>query len=188
MIIQPAGAAFDYVPPVEPLTFALADDDLSLSAALRRLVPPDLDLRFDRRVDTARSVAPGHGSLDGLLRDEGLAALHEGHRIVIHPEGVPADEVEISGPHRESGLWHVRKGEMLSDVLEHWGSRAGVDIVWLTDRRWRLDEGRTFDGRFAEAVRALLFALSHLPHAPVGELSGDGRSLAVLHRLPGAGE
>ncbi len=86
------------------------------------------------------------------------------------------------GPARaEPGGWRVRAGETLREALDRWGARAGVDVLFLTDRRYRLGEGRAFEGGFGEAARTLLAALAHLPHPPVGELSGDGRTLAVLH-------
>ena len=81
------------------------------------------------------------------------------------------------GPDR----WRVHPGEMLRDTLDRWGSRAGVRILFLTDRRYRLHEARSFAGSFEEATQALFSALSHLPHRPVGERKGAGRTLAVLH-------
>ena len=41
------------------------------------------------------------------------------------------------GPDR----WHVHPGEMLRDVLARWGGDAGVEVMFLTDRRYRLHEG-----------------------------------------------
>ena len=180
-----ARAAFDYVPPVAPPTFAAARDDLTLTAALARLVPEGIDILFDRRVDTARIVAPGHAALKDLLVDTGLMARNDGERIVFYPAGIDPEAIEPEPSSEPVLRWRVGAGEMLSTILERWGWRGGVDMVWLTDRRWRIDEDHVFTGTFSEAVRALLFALSHLPHAPVGELSGDGRSLVILHRLPG---
>ena len=93
------------------------------------------------------------------------------------------------GPDR----WHVHPGEMLREALDRWGSRASVEILFLTDRRYRLLEGRSFAGSFGEAAQALFSALSHLPRRPVGERKGAGRTLAVLHgarpnRVPPAGD
>ena len=173
------------MPPVAPPTFAAAQDDLTLGAALARLIPDGVDILFDRRVDTARIVAPGHASLEDLLTDTGLMARHDGGRIVFYPAGIDAEAIEPERLAEPVRRWRVGAGEMLRTILERWGSTGGVDMVWLTDRRWRIDSDHAFTGTFSEAVRALLFALSHLPHAPVGELSGDGRSLVILHRLPG---
>ncbi|MCY4500204.1 MAG: TcpQ domain-containing protein [Alphaproteobacteria bacterium] len=178
-------AAFDYVPPVAPPTFAAARDDLALAAALTRLVPEGIDILFDRRVDATRIVAPGHAALEDLLIDTGLMARHDGGSIIFYPAGIDSDAIEAEHMSEPVLRWRVAAGEMLRTILDRWGSKGVVDIVWLTDRRWRVDENHVFTGTFSEAVAALLFALSHLPHAPAGELSGDGRSLVILHRLPG---
>ena len=173
------------MPPVAPLTFAAAHVDLTLAAALARLVPDGIDILFDRRVDTSRIITPGHLALEDLLVDTGLMARHDGGSIVFYPAGIDSQEIEPKRSGEPALRWRVARGEMLRTILERWGSRAGIDTVWLTDRRWRIDTDHVFTGTYSEAVRALLFALSHLPHAPVGELSGDGRSLVILHRLPG---
>ena len=70
----------------------------------------------------------------------------------------------------------------LRGVLSRWGARGGVEVLFLTDRRYRLHEARVFEGSFAAAAHSLFASLTHLPHAPVGEPRPDGRTLAVLHR------
>ena len=82
-----------------------------------------------------------------------------------------------------TGLWHVHADETLREVLGRWSARKGIEVLFLTDRRYRLHEGRAFRGSFEEASEALFTALSHLPQPPVGELRMDGRTLAVMHRL-----
>lgn len=105
----------------------------------------------------------------------------------------PADErvrgrmLEGSGG-EGAGLWNVQPGEMLRAALSRWGGHRGVEVVFLTDRRYRLHEARTFAGSFEEAARALFSALSHLPHPPVGEMRADGRTYAVTHRAGGQRE
>ncbi len=84
--------------------------------------------------------------------------------------------------------WQIHAGETLREILDRWGARAGIDVLFLTDRRYRLGENRTFEGGFAEAAQALFAALAHLPRPPVGELSGNGRTLTVLHRVRSLGE
>ena len=83
-----------------------------------------------------------------------------------------------------TGVWRVHEGEMLRAVLARWGSRAGTDVVFLTDRRYRLDGAAAFEGGFADAVQALFWGLSHLPHAPVAARSEGGTTLVVRHRMP----
>ena len=101
------------------------------------------------------------------------------------PVGSSIEEtVEDAGPEP----WRVRTGETLREVLGRWGARDGVEVLFLTDRRYRLHEAREFGGSFAEATETLLSTLSHLPHAPVGEPRPDGRTLAVLHRARPVGD
>ena len=83
-----------------------------------------------------------------------------------------------------TSAWRVREGEMLRAVLARWGARAGADVVFLTDRRYRLDGAAAFEGGFADAVQGLFRSLSHLPHAPAAARSEGGTALVVRHRLP----
>ena len=106
----------------------------------------------------------------------------------VDREGRAPTAVEAGIGDLDPGLWHVRPGETLREVLGRWGGRAGIEILFLTDRRYRLHEGRTFAGPFAEAADSLFVTLSHLPHPPVGERRSDGPTLAVLHRSRPAGD
>ena len=95
--------------------------------------------------------------------------------------------MELASVHDGVADWHVRRDETLREALERWGARAGVQVLWLTDRSYRLHEERIFRGTFVKAVGALMFALSDLDRAPVGELASDRRTLAVMHRARDAG-
>ena len=88
----------------------------------------------------------------------------------------------------DQGVWRVREGEMLRAVLARWVGRAGTDVLFLTDRRYRLDGDAAFEGGLADAVQALFRSLSHLPHAPVAARSEGGTTLVVRHRMRSAGE
>ena len=107
-------------------------------------------------------------------------------------ETAPGSGQEVSRPRASgtsvsgTGVWRVHAGETLREALARWGARAGADVVFLTDRRYRLNGDAAFEGGFAQAARTLFEALAHLPHPPEGALSGDGRSLAVTHRAPAA--
>ena len=81
-------------------------------------------------------------------------------------------------------VWRVNAGETLRAALSRWGARAGADVVFLTDRRYRLDGAAVFEGGFGHAVQALFRRLSHLPHAPVAARSEGGTTLVVTHRPP----
>ena len=184
-----AGAAFRYIPPPGPRpSFAAAEhgDPAALGPVLRRLVPKPLTVRFDRRVDTGRRIPRDYGNWESLLHGEGLEHARHGDEIHVRPAGLdPADTELVSGRGGRAD-WRIEAGETLADILARWGARAGVEILFLTDRRYRVHRSRAFHGSFAEAVRALFFGLSHLPEPPAGELSPDGASLAVTHR-PGRG-
>ena len=81
-----------------------------------------------------------------------------------------------------TSVWQVHEGEMLRAVLARWAAPAGVDVVFLTDRRYRLDGHAAFEGAFTDAVQALFRSLSHLPHAPVAARLEGGTALVVRHR------
>ena len=152
-------------------------------------LPPD---------DTSRNAAPAAGSDIGSTaagRDAVGAAEGGGETVsplqmlVTTAEARQAEPANVAEEAlaQGAGLWRVSAEETLRGVLDRWAGRAGVEVLFLTDRRYRLHEARRFEGSFAEAAQALLAALAHLPHAPVGVLRPGGRTLAVLHRARPAG-
>ena len=185
LLASPAPATFDYIPPLDtPVFQELEEETGTLADTLTRLAPEGSTLRWDRRVDPNRPIENDYADWENLLWGEGLAWTQDGEDLVIRPTGLDPVEIEHIPPAERTADWTMVSGELLHDVLDRWGSRAGVGIVWLTDRRWRLDETRVFQGRFVDATRSLLFALSHLSYAPVAEISADGRSITVVHRGP----
>lgn len=101
------------------------------------------------------------------------------------PEAGHADPAPGPGPtvlDPGASVWRVHAGETLRAALSRWGERAGADVIFLTDRRYRIDAAAAFEGGFRDAAAALLLRLAHLPHPPEGALSTDGGSLAVTHR------
>ena len=92
----------------------------------------------------------------------------------------PGSGLAVSG----TGVWRVYEGEMLRAVLARWAERSGTVVLFLTDRRYRLDGDAAFEGGFADAAQTLFLSLSHLPHAPVAARSEDGTTLVVRHRIP----
>ena len=178
-------ADFRYIPAeAERPTLSLVEEGeaLTLEGVLASLAPSSLTLRFDRRVETGRPLAPPYGDWETLLKREGLAWMRNGTEVHVFPEGMAADAIELIGADPAGMSWRIGAEETLREVLERWSERAGVDVLWLTDRRYRLHEARVLSGSFEEAVGALFFLLSHLPHAPVAELAGDGGVLSVMHR------
>ena len=98
--------------------------------------------------------------------------------------GVPAGAGAAPPAGPGPAVWRVNAGETLRAALSRWGARAGADVVFLTDRRYRLDGAAAFEGGFGHAVQALFQRLSHLPHAPVAARSEGGTTLVVTHRPP----
>ena len=185
-----ASAEFRYVAPSAPRAGVTVLDEhrerggATLAQTLKRLAPSSLRLRYDRRVDAARPILDEYPDWQSLLFGEVLAATRHGRELHVRLAGLPPGAVELAAAGRGHGIWRVEPGDTLRAVLERWGARAGIDVLFLTDRRYRLHRGQAFRGAFIDAVRALFFALSHLPHPPTGELAPGGRSLAVTHRAP----
>ena len=111
-----------------------------------------------------------------------------------HADPAPGPGTSVPGPSvstlRVSGtsvlsasVWRIHAGETLRQALSRWGERAGSEVTFLTDRRYRIDGSAAFEGGFGDAAAALLRGLAHLPHPPAGALSADGRSLTVTHRV-----
>ena len=124
-----------------------------------------------------RYVAPDRAADGGTRADDPGAAAGEPGATGI--EAAPDDGPEdgLSAP----PLWHVREGEMLRAALARWGARADVEVLFLTDRRYRLDGAASFEGSFADAVQRLFRGLGHLPHPPVAARA-EGKALVVTHR------
>ena len=165
----PSSAAFLYVPPEEANAAPVAGSGSGGTAAGRPAVR-----RIEERIDDQA----GGVTVPPLQARVRTADGGSGERARVTPEEAAA----------ESGLWGIRAGETLRTVLGRWGRRAGIEVLFLTDRRYRLHEGRAFNGSFEEAAHALSGALSHLPHPPAMELRADGGTLAVLHRTRPAGD
>lgn len=148
-----------------------------MTAAMAVLLAPaaSAEFRYVAPGTPARAEAPAPGAAES-------AAGRAGRHVRSAPDAVEA------GAAGAGGVWRVNAGDTLRATLARWGTRAGVDVLVLTDRRYRLHEARDFPGRFADAVGALFAALAHLPHPPAGALSADGRTLTVLHRVPHAGD
>ncbi len=156
-MFSPAEADFLYVPPRE--ASAVAESGKDRAPAVHRAATEKNDRAGNR----------GHGN-------HGETTTHMHGTGAHHADAEPLEKSGSAGP------WQVHAGEMLREALDRWGERTGVEVLFLTDRRYRLHEGRAFEGAFDEAARDLFAALSHLPHPPAGEMRPDGRTLAVMHQ------
>ena len=134
----------------------------------------------------AASAAPVSAGFRYVPPEQGVGQAEESAPV---PADKKSDEAKPDiGPAPGLGpsVWRVRAGETLRETLARWGARAGTEVLFLTDRRYRLEGAASFEGPFGEAAQNLLGALAHLPHPPEGVLSEDGRSFVVIHRLPAA--
>ena len=135
------------------------------SGGFRYVPPPEPELTQDEKSapgETDIDPAPGAGP------------------AVLDPS---VSGTSVSG----TSVWRVHEGEMMRAVLARWAARAGAEVLFLTDRRYRLDGEAAFEGGFADAVQALFRSLSHLPHPPVAARSEGGTTLVVRHRMPRSG-
>ena len=184
-----AAARFEYVPPApeaprpslaRPAPATPSPSGAPLGDAVEALAPDGTWILLDNQLDPRRPTSRAYPDLRSLLEGEGLAAERDGEALKVGPAAAAPAPVPV---------WEVRRGELLRDTLGRWSDRAGVEVVWLTDRRWRLEAGRSYRGAYGSVVQALLWGLSGQPQAPVGELSGTGRGrvLTMLHRPGGTG-
>ena len=161
----PAAAGFRYVPPVE----AAAE-------------PAEAIAKSPGAADIGPPPGPGPAVSDTSvmgpkISDPSVSGTSVSGASVLDPR---VSGTSVSG----ASVWRVREGEMLRAVLARWAERAGTDVVFLTDRRYRLEGYAAFEGGFADAVQALFRSLSHLPHPPLAARSEGGTTLVVRHRMP----
>ena len=127
-------------------------------------------------------MARVYGDWRSLLYDRGLAWRRFGDELHIRPAGIRESDIEFAAARAGASDWRVWANETLRSVMSRWGARAGVEVVWRTDRHYRLQDGRMFrDRTFGEAAALLFAALGGVPDAPAGRLSPDGASMAVKH-------
>ncbi len=181
----PANAGFEFEPGLREGVPLQARDGTSLAEMAARLGPPGVKLRWDRRVEAGTPVGQFYGDWRSLMHDRGLAWRRFGDELHIRPAGIREGEVEFASARAGASDWRIWSEETLRSVMSRWGARAGVEVVWRTDRHYRVHDGRVFRGRTFEEASALLFAaLGDVPDAPAGRLSEDGASMAMKHVRP----
>ena len=180
----PAEAGFAYTPVDSDRSMFIHApvDRLGIAQVAARIAPAGLKLRWDRRVSAARRVRAVYADWQMLLFDMGLAWVRHGEEVHVRPAGLPPGEVELATVGRGVADWTARQGETLREVLDRWSAMVGVDLAWLTDRSWRLNERWAFKGTYAEALERLAGSLSGLGEAPIAVIGPDGRTLSVRHR------
>ena len=150
----------------------LAASAAPVSAGFRYVPPAEAETAAE---PAAKGTVAGGGDME---RSPGPGQAVSGAGV----SGTSVSRTSVSG----ASVWRVHAGETLRKALARWGARAGADVVFLTDRRYRLEGAASFGGGFAQATQALFEALAHLPHPPEGAVSSDGGSLSVTHRAPAA--
>ncbi len=72
-----------------------------------------------------------------------------------------------------AGNWNAAPGASLQSVLDQWGAKAGVAIVWQTSMNTPVKSAVNADGNFEGAVETLLDQYSSDSARPVGRLNVD---------------
>ena len=178
----PASAGFEFEPGLREGVLLQAPDETSLAETAARLGPAGVRLRWDRRVEAGMPVDRVHGDWRSLLFDVGLAWRRFGDELHIRPAGVPEGEIEFATARAGASDWRVWAEESLRSIMSRWGARAGVEVVWRTDRHYRVHDGRVFRAvTFEEATAALFAGLGDVPDAPAGRVSKDSTSMVMRH-------
>ncbi|MDE0051560.1 MAG: TcpQ domain-containing protein [Rhodospirillales bacterium] len=163
------------------LVLALALNAAGASAGFR-YVAPETPLEVAPEVPSVVKQAPPEPVARGPVPiPAGPRGADPGGASADPGQAVPGPRIHgtsVSDP----SVWRVHEGEMLRAALARWGARAGVDVLFLTDRHYRLEAAAAFEGRFMDSVKALFRGLSHLPHPPVAARA-EGAALVVRHRL-----
>lgn len=72
-----------------------------------------------------------------------------------------------------AAAWNAKPGASLQSVLDQWGAKAGVAVVWNTSINAPVRTAINDNGNFEEAVGALLDQYSNDSARPVGRLNVD---------------
>lgn len=175
-------AGFRFEPGHRETVWRHVRDETSLAETAARLGPAGVALRWDRRVEAGMPVGQSYGDWRSLLHDRGLAWRRFGDELHIRPAGIREADIEFASARAGVSDWRVWAEETLRSAMSRWGARAGVEFVWLTDRHYRVHDGRVFRGRtFEEATASLFAALGDVRDAPAGRLSADGSSMVMRH-------
>ncbi|WP_435640657.1 TcpQ domain-containing protein [Micavibrio aeruginosavorus] len=66
--------------------------------------------------------------------------------------------------------WTAAKGASLRDVLAQWSDEAGVQLVWPSDRDYKLPQAINMNSNYADAVLRALSMFDHADARPLGKL------------------
>lgn len=82
------------------------------------------------------------------------------------------DGLNIAGPNPQlmGPTWLAMRGNTLKEVLTDWTKRRGIELYWSIDYDYRLNDSKTYNGNFEDAVSQLLERFEDTRPQPFGEL------------------
>lgn len=66
--------------------------------------------------------------------------------------------------------WQAARGQSLHDTLSAWCGQSGVNLIWQTNKDYKLPQTMDTKGTFTDAVRDLLMVYNNSKPRPVGQL------------------
>lgn len=128
-------------------------------------------------VDTAAKTqpAPEAETVASMAKDgAGDVALEE--KVIEQP-------ARLASGGETYETWHGPRGSMLSELLENWSHRAGVELKWESDYDYPLEASVAYEGEYTDAVRMVLDGFTNATPRPVGRLyrsPGNGHRVLVI--------
>ena len=130
---------------------------------VKPLVKPEAKTRADARPKTQTALSPKPAPKTDQSVTQALARAQSKAKIVAQSQDKPKAHTASSVP-APAPTWSIAPGSLKAQVGT-WASRAGYRMVWQADTDLHMAAGATFNGSFAEAVRALFEGL-HEAGAP----------------------
>ena len=130
---------------------------------VKPLAKPEAKTRADARPKTQTALSPKPAPKTDQSVTQALARAQSKAKIVAQSQDKPKAHTASSVP-APAPTWSIAPGSLKAQVGS-WASRAGYRMVWQADTDLHMAAGATFNGSFAEAVRALFEGL-HEAGAP----------------------
>ena len=143
---------------------------------VKPLVKPEAKTKAEARPKTQTALSPKPAPKTDQSVTQALARAQSKAKIVAQSQDKPKAHTASSVP-APAPTWSIAPGSLKAQVGS-WASRAGYRTVWQADTDLHMAAGATFNGSFAEAVRALFEGL-HEAGAPYTAHIFHGNS--VLH-------
>ena len=130
---------------------------------VKPLAKPEAKTKADARPKTQTALSPKPAPKTDQSVTQALARAQSKAKIVAQSQDKPKAHTASSVP-APAPTWSIAPGSLKAQVGS-WASRAGYRMVWQADTDLHMAAGATFNGSFAEAVRALFEGL-HEAGAP----------------------